>query len=94
MSAAHRPAVPTRALAPGYVVPRLIKGGWQLAGGHGTVDRTEAIADMMAFAESGITAFDCADIYTGVEELIGEFLCSWRERYGAAAPTMRVIPMP
>ena len=90
MSAAHRPAVPTRELAPGYVVPRLIKGGWQLAGGHGTVDRTEAIVDMMAFAESGITAFDCADIYTGVEELIGEFLCGWRERYGAAAPTMRV----
>ena len=90
MSAAHRPAVPTRELAPGYVVPRLIKGGWQLAGGHGTVDRAEAIADMMAFAESGITAFDCADIYTGVEELIGEFLCGWRERYGAAAPTMRV----
>ena len=49
MSAAHRPAVPTRELAPGYVVPRLIKGGWQLAGGHGTVDRTEAIADMVAF---------------------------------------------
>jgi 2-C-methyl-D-erythritol 4-phosphate cytidylyltransferase len=47
MSAAHRPAVPTRALVPGYVVPRLIKGGWQLAGGHGTVDRADAIADMI-----------------------------------------------
>ncbi|WP_309671494.1 aldo/keto reductase [Gemmatimonas sp.] len=90
MSAVVHPPVPTRALAPGYVVPRLIKGGWQLAGGHGTVDRAHAIADMVAFAEAGITAFDCADIYTGVEELIGEFLRRWHERYGGAAPTIRV----
>ena len=52
----------------------LIKGGWQLAGGHGTVDRAAALADMRAFVDAGITTFDCADIYTGVEELIGEFL--------------------
>ena len=26
---------------------------------------------MVAFADAGITTFDCADIYTGVEELIG-----------------------
>ena len=90
MSDAMRSPVPTRELAPGYVVPRLIKGGWQLAGGHGSVDRAHAIADMMAFAEVGITAFDCADIYTGVEELIGEFLRGWKERHGAAAPTIRV----
>ena len=83
-------AVPTRALAPGYDIPRLIKGGWQLAGGHGAVDRATAIADMMAFAEAGITAFDCADIYTGVEELIGEFLRTWRVHHGAQAPAVRV----
>lgn len=90
MSAVEHPPVPTRTLAPGYVVPRLIKGGWQLAGGHGSIDRAHAIADMVAFAEAGITAFDCADIYTGVEELIGEFLRGWHERYGAAAPAIRV----
>ncbi len=28
---------------------------------------------MWAFVETGITTFDCADIYTGVEELIGKF---------------------
>jgi aryl-alcohol dehydrogenase-like predicted oxidoreductase len=32
------------------------------------------MADMAAFVEAGITTFDCADIYTGVEALIGEFL--------------------
>lgn len=52
----------------------LIKGGWQLAGGHGAVDRAAALADMRAFVDAGITTFDCADIYTGVESLIGDFL--------------------
>jgi aryl-alcohol dehydrogenase-like predicted oxidoreductase len=85
-----RPVVPTTTLAPGYTIPRLIKGGWQLAGGHGTVDRDAAIADMIAYAEAGITAFDCADIYTGVEELIGEFLRFWRSRHGPSAPPIRV----
>ena len=82
--------VPRRVLAHGYEIPRLIKGGWQLAGGHGAVDRAAAIADMVAFAEAGITAFDCADIYTGVEELIGEFLRVWRDRHGPNAPEIRV----
>ena len=52
----------------------LIKGGWQLAGGHGAVAHDAALADMAAYADAGITTFDCADIYTGVESLIGEFL--------------------
>lgn len=60
-------------LAPNYSISRLLKGGWQLAGGHGGVDRAAAIADMSAYYEAGITTFDCADIYTGVEELIGDF---------------------
>lgn len=66
--------IPRAALAPGYAISRLLKGGWQLAGGHGTVERSRALADMGAFVDTGITSFDCADIYTGVEELIGEFL--------------------
>lgn len=59
---------------PDHAIPRLIKGGWQLAGGHGPVDRGAALRDMRAYFDAGITAFDCADIYAGVEELIGEFL--------------------
>ena len=65
---------------------RLIKGGWQLAGGHGAVDDAAAIADMFAYAESGIRAFDCADIYTGVEALIGRFLAAWRAKHGERSP--------
>lgn len=78
------------ALAPDYTIPRLIKGGWQLAGGHGAVDPASAIADMTAFADAGITAFDCADIYTGVEELIGRFIRHWRAVRGSDAPPIRV----
>lgn len=61
-------------------ISRVLKGGWQLAGGHGAVDREQAIEDMAAYVRAGITTFDCADIYTGVEELIGAFL----RRYGPA----------
>ncbi len=64
-------------LAPGYSIARVVKGGWQLAGGHGAVDRAAAIADMHAFVDAGFTTLDCADIYTGVESLIGAFV---RER--------------
>jgi aryl-alcohol dehydrogenase-like predicted oxidoreductase len=65
--------VPRFELAPGYSISRLLRGGWQLAGGHGAVERDRAIADMRAFLDAGISTFDCADIYTGVEEMIGAF---------------------
>lgn len=65
-------------LRPGYIISRIIKGGWQLAGGHGSVDRKRAIGDMRAFINAGITTFDCADIYTGVETMIGDFIAENR----------------
>ena len=58
-------------LSPGYSVSRVIRGGWQLAGGHGAIDREQAITDLIAAFDAGIWTYDCADIYTGVEELIG-----------------------
>ncbi len=69
-------------LAPGYEIPRLIRGGWQLAGDHGEVDPERAVNDMAAFVQAGVDAFDCADIYTGVEEIIG--------RYRERDPSLRV----
>lgn len=77
--------LPRVQLAPGYTISSLLKGGWQLAGGHGAVDAAAAMADMDRFVDAGITTFDCADIYTGVESLIGE----WRKRRvprGTGAP--------
>jgi aryl-alcohol dehydrogenase-like predicted oxidoreductase len=73
------------ALRPAYQISRVIRGGWQLAGGHGAVDRRAAAADFLASAEAGITTFDCADIYTGVEEIAGEFRTAYRSKHGAAA---------
>jgi aryl-alcohol dehydrogenase-like predicted oxidoreductase len=72
-------------LRPGHDISRVIRGGWQLAGGHGSIDRAEAIEDMIAFANAGITTFDCADIYTGVEEMIGDFRMEYARRCGAEA---------
>jgi len=74
-------------LAPGFVVSRIAKGNWQLAERHGTpYTRGAAIEDMRRFVEAGITLFDCADHYVGVEELIGEF----RRRYPDHARRLRV----
>ena len=90
MSEAPLASIERRGLGPGYDVSRLLKGGWQLAGGHGPVDAREAIADMFAFAEAGLDTFDCADIYTGVEELIGAFLREWREAHPLRADAVHV----
>ncbi|HEX7137489.1 MAG TPA: aldo/keto reductase, partial [Vicinamibacterales bacterium] len=62
---------------------RVLKGGWQLAGGHGPVDAAAAMDDMDGYADAGVTTFDCADIYTGVEALIGEWLTRRKGRAGA-----------
>jgi aryl-alcohol dehydrogenase-like predicted oxidoreductase len=77
--------VETFELRPGYTISRVIHGGWQLAGGHGTIDSKIAVADLTAFCEAGIFTFDCADIYTGVEALIGEFRTAFARKRGADA---------
>jgi aryl-alcohol dehydrogenase-like predicted oxidoreductase len=76
-------AIPPLELAPGYTISRVLKGGWQLAGGHGPVDGAAALDDMDRFVEAGVTTFDCADIYTGVETLIGLWLKRRKGRAGA-----------
>lgn len=62
-------------LAPGYSIARLINGCWQLTPDHGGGPRSEKDTQRI-FAElvdHGFTTFDCADIYIGVEELLGRF---------------------
>jgi aryl-alcohol dehydrogenase-like predicted oxidoreductase len=78
-------------IAPGYVITRVIRGGWQLAGGHGAIEPERAIEDLLAAFDAGVTTFDCADIYTGVEELYGALRARLRETRGDdAARRMRV----
>ncbi len=78
--------IPRISLGGAYEISRIIKGGWHLAGDHGRIDRSVAIRDMATFVEAGITTFDCADIYTGVEAMIGEF----RAAYPSLARELRV----
>ncbi len=62
-----------------YSISRLIHGGWQFSAGHRLSQTAldDAIDVLEASAELGVTTFDCADIYTGVEELYGRFLRRW-----------------
>lgn len=77
-------SAPRRALAEGYSVPEVIAGAWQLSEGHSSraVDRAAQFATWDLLADHGCDTLDCADIYTGVEELIGA--------YRAARPGRRV----
>lgn len=63
-------------LARGYDISRIIVGGWQFSRGHGGgLPASESPRSLLsALATAGFTTFDCADIYTGVEEMLGDFL--------------------
>lgn len=86
-------SVPRIDLAPGYSIPRLINGGWQLSQGHhpSAVDRDAAVDLLLELAEAGLTAFDGADIYGGVEEIFGRFVAAWNARHGADGDPHRRI---
>ena len=55
-----------------------IHGCWQLARGHGDGwDRSTAFAALdRAAAGPGPLVLDCADIYTGVERLLGDWMAA------------------
>lgn len=82
-----------RATLPGsYSISRLIKGGWHLSGDHGAINAQQARRDMASFVEAGITTFDCADIYTGVEELIGTFRGSYPQLASLTQVHTKAVP--
>lgn len=69
-------------ISPGYDISKVISGNWQLSGGHGKVDPVTALENLYSLAELGITTYDCADIYTGVEEILGTFTDGYEKKYG------------
>jgi aryl-alcohol dehydrogenase-like predicted oxidoreductase len=73
--------IPRIELAPGYSISHVILGLWQLSGGHGSVDEVKVFEDIRRMVEEGLTTFDCADIYTGVEELIGRFRLRYQSHF-------------
>lgn len=60
-------------LGPDLEVCRILNGMWQVAGGHGYIDREKAVEDMIRYHDSGFTSWDLADIYGPAEDLIGDF---------------------
>ena len=61
----------------GYTFNRIINGCWQLSAEHclqGHLDIRDAHRAFHMLVDQGFTTFDCADIYTGVEEIIGQFV--------------------
>lgn len=64
-------------LAPGYIINRVLNGCWQLSLGHsldGALDMDDVMKAFRMLYEHGFTTFDVADIYTGAEDFIGEFV--------------------
>ncbi|MDE0528782.1 MAG: aldo/keto reductase [Truepera sp.] len=55
-------------------VDRIIVGCWQLSEGHSGSGGRFAFDTLEAYYEAGFRVFDCADIYTGVEALLGTFI--------------------
>ncbi len=87
-------------LAPGYTISRLIHGGWQLSAGHhpettggAHLRAGETVDELLRLVDAGITTFDGADIYTGVEALYGRLLDACRRR-GTLPPQIhtKVVP--
>ena len=69
----------------GYSFSRIINGGWQLADGHAlrsTIEKQDVVKAFHDLVSRGFTTFDCADIYTGVEEFYGSFLKEHRAAGG------------
>jgi Aldo/keto reductase family len=57
-------------------ISRTIQGYWQLAGGHGSYREVDAIENMKAHFDAGITTLDTADIYGPSELVVGKFVKS------------------
>lgn len=82
------PRMTRERLADGYRVARIVTGCWQLAEGHrtdvsasgaGTAVGADAVLEALDHrADAGMTTFDCADIYTGVETLLGRLIATRR----------------
>ncbi len=62
-------------LGAGYDIPPIIVGGWQLSEGHSASlpERAALFAMWDHLSDRGLDTLDCADIYTGVEQLIGDY---------------------
>jgi len=68
-----------------HQLSEIFKGNWQLAGGHGNITPQEAMDTLIAYAQHGVNVFDVGDIYTGAEQMTGDFLKLYKEQFGEEA---------
>lgn len=83
-------------MTPAWTPPAsgLIHGCWQLARGHGAGwDRGAAFAALDRAAEKpSPLVLDCADIYTGVERLLGDWLAARPAHAGKVVVHTKFVP--
>ena len=79
--------IDTIELRPGFSIPRLLKGNWQIAEDHSDreFDDAAVLEDLITFADAGMDTYVCGDIYVGVEAKLGRFRQLYKERYGEEA---------
>ena len=82
-------------LAPDLEINKIVNGLWQVAGGHGQIDKNASISQMLDYHHAGFTTWDMADIYGPAEEFLGEFrrLLKPEERKNSQALT-KFVPNP
>jgi len=84
-------ALPQVELRPGYSIPKLIRGTWQLHEAAATLDRVTAVRELLEAFDLGFTAIEAADTYHGVEDLLGLLRAELKRARGeAAAARLRV----
>ncbi|MEM9387449.1 MAG: aldo/keto reductase [Pseudomonadota bacterium] len=83
---------PRAELSPGYSIAQVINGCWQLTPDHGggLQDRGAVFAIFDELIEHGFTTFDGADIYTGVESLLGAYRSRLADPHGIQIHTKYV----
>lgn len=74
-------------IEPNRALPRIILGAWQWSEGHdrSPVRRDALFPALARLADAGFDTFDCADIYTGVESLLGDFIEWHKDRSPSGA---------
>ncbi len=63
----------TSNLTQDFQICKILNGMWQVAGGHGLIDKKAAVEQMLQYHKAGFTTWDMADIYGPAEEFLGEF---------------------
>lgn len=80
-------------LAKHYTINKVINGCWQLSTDHSIkqkLDMKDVVKAFHMLVDEGFTTFDCADIYTGVEEILGAFINELKNGSGPSPQDIQI----